>query len=57
MTTAFVKAKKISFAYVHIEMSVGDGFLKTFLEKTKAMSPEERARYLEEDEVSIECQF
>lgn len=30
-----------------------DGFLKTFFEKTKNMSPEERAQYLEEDEVYL----
>lgn len=29
----------------------GAGFLKTFFEKTKDMSPTERAKYLEEDEV------
>ena len=29
-----------------------DGYLKNFFEKTKAMSPEERGRFLEQDEVS-----
>ena len=28
-----------------------DGFLKTFFEKTKSMTAEDRAKYLEEDEV------
>ena len=31
----------------------GDGFLKMFFEKTKTMSPEERAQFLEEDEVLL----
>ena len=31
--------------------SVEPGYLKTFFEKTKNMTPEERAHYLEEDEV------
>lgn len=35
----------------------GDGFLKTFFEKTKGMSPEERADYLEEDDVSLFCVY
>ena len=30
---------------------IGDGFLKTFFGKTKNMTPEERADYLEEDDV------
>ncbi len=30
---------------------VEPGFLKTFFEKTKDMTPEERASYLEEDKV------
>lgn len=29
-----------------------EGYLKGFFEKTRDMSPEERGRYLEEDEVS-----
>ena len=29
----------------------GEGFLKTFFDKTKNMTPEERGKYLEEDEV------
>ena len=32
--------------------NVGDGFLKTFFEKTKTMSPDKRADFLEEDDVS-----
>ncbi|XP_041378790.1 LOW QUALITY PROTEIN: ubiquitin carboxyl-terminal hydrolase isozyme L3-like [Gigantopelta aegis] len=31
-------------------LSVKDGYLKNFFEKTKAMSPEERGRFLEQDE-------
>jgi len=31
-----------------------EGYLKGFFEKTKDMSPEERGRYLEEDEVSVQ---
>ena len=34
-----------------------DGFLKTFFEKTKNMSPEERASYLESDEASCMILF
>ena len=34
-------------------MVVEDGFLKTFFEKTKTMSPHEIASYLEEDDVSV----
>ena len=30
-----------------------DGFLKTFFEKTQSMTPEERAEYLEKDDVRI----
>lgn len=30
----------------------GDGFLKTFFAKTKDMTPEQRADFLEEDDVS-----
>ena len=30
----------------------GDGFLKTFFEKTKSMNPEDRGKFLEEDEVT-----
>ena len=33
-------------------LSTEDGYLKTFLEKTKSMTPDERAQYLEEDEVN-----
>ena len=32
-------------------MATEDGYLKTFFEKTKAMTPEERADFLEEDDV------
>ena len=34
-------------------ISLGDGYLKTFFEKTKNMSPEERAQFLEADDVRI----
>ena len=37
---------------VLIYIAVEDGFLKTFFEKTKDMTPEERAEYLEKDDVS-----
>ena len=30
---------------------LGKGFLKTFFDKTKNMTPEERGKYLEDDEV------
>lgn len=36
----------------YICIHVGDGFLKTFFEKTKKMSPADRGKYLEEDEVT-----
>ena len=32
---------------------VGEGFLKNFLSLTKSMSPEERAKALEDDEVCL----
>ena len=31
---------------------VEDGFLKVFYEKTQSLTPEQRADYLEEDDVS-----
>lgn len=34
--------------------NIGDGFLKKFFERTKNMTPEERADYLEEDDVSCD---
>ena len=36
--------------YLH---SAEDGFLKTFFEKAQNMTPEERAEYLEKDDVRI----
>ncbi len=33
-------------------ITAADGYLKTFFDKTKEMTPEERGKYLEEDEVS-----
>ncbi|XP_065883760.1 ubiquitin carboxyl-terminal hydrolase isozyme L3-like [Dysidea avara] len=36
-------------------ITLGDGYLKTFFEKTKNMSPEERAQFLEADDEIAEC--
>ena len=34
-------------------ITTADGYLKTFFEKTKEMTPDERGKYLEEDEVGV----
>ena len=41
----------ISFTVNFVTMAAEDGYLKTFFEKTKSMTPEERADFLEEDDV------
>lgn len=38
---------------LNLTLFAEDGFLKTFFEKTKGMTPEERAEYLERDDVSV----
>ena len=40
------------FSVTHLPYFIDNGFLKTFFEKTKNMTPEERAEFLEEDDVS-----
>ena len=42
----------ITYYVHHLLLSIDDGFLKHFFEKTKNMSPDERARALETEDVS-----
>ena len=39
-------------AVANTQVQLDDGFLKTFLEATKDLSPAERAKFLETDDVS-----
>ena len=40
-------------AVANSQVQLDDGFLKTFLEATKDLSPAERAKFLETDDVSV----
>ena len=40
-------------AVANTQVQLDDGFLKTFLEATKDLSPAERAKFLETDDVSV----
>lgn len=54
VTTSTVLAFFVFLSCPLFYVFLGDGFLKTFFEKTKNMTPAGRGNYLEEDEVT-EC--